>query len=650
MYNHHSGKGTQIFGSFIMTQECDNKIIATNNSPVITCNCYSSGPCTTSLYLRKISCSKESIMPQFSMSVYSSMRMEWVVYFFLGCMWVEPSQAQANCSYFTDSLGECTIDTISQLSSLPDNVASLRLHFTISELVLGGGGTALPSLPMLRSLTMDMLNIASIQADACVNLPDLITLLLINTDMYRPHLEKTLGENAFRGLTSLTSLQARDTGVAHLTPNSFSGLSSLDTLDLSNNLLALLPDSIFGDTNLTSLDLSRNQLPTVNTTTLQGLTQLRTLDLSNNVISTLPVGAFTDLISLETLTISHNPLRALEPGTFQGLLLLNILDLADDQLTTIPSGVLTDMPSLESLDLYDNQIISIEDGAFSKLSSLKFLKLYDNPLQMLTNATFIGLTSLNYLNLRYIGLVRVEPGTFTPIPQLNVLHMEDSNLTYMAPGSLQGLQHLTVLTLHNNQLSSLEEGLLSGLDGINLLDLSGNPWHCDCQLVWLHAWIQARGQNFNLYHADTTTCATPDNTTGTQLTDFLAAEYPICVPLTSSPTTSPSTSPPKTSPPTSPPITSPSTSPPTTPSSEVHMAGILAGCILLAVLLVLLMAIILYCRQKKYAFWAPTMNVAPDAKTMRLISMRSRVEQDTQSMDSNHNQASPVPLLNNRQT
>ena len=472
-------------------------------------------------------------------------------------------------------MGQCSIDSTSQLSLLPDNVTSLQLQFTIKGLTLGGGGGAvLPSLPMLQTLTIDMLNIASIQADAFSNLPDLTSLVLINTDIYRP-LQKTLAENAFRGLSSLTVLQAPDTGVAHLTPASFSGLSSLCTLDLSHNLLGTLPDGIFMNTNLTSLDLSHNQLSTLTTTTLQGLTHLQTLDLSHNAITALPAGAFTDLISLETLKISQNPLRVLQSSNFQGLLSLTMLYLNDDEMSRIPSGLLTGIPRLESLDLNNNHIISIEDGAFSHLSSLKFLKLYDNPLQALTSATFIGLRSLGFLDLHNTGLVRVEPATFTPMSQLTNLHMDGGNLTYISPGSLQGLQQLRVLTLHDNQLSSLEEGLLSGQDRINHLDLSGNPWHCDCQLAWIHPWMLARRQDFILYHSDTTSCATPHNTTGTQLTDFLDTEYPICVPPTYPPT--------------------------------IASKAILAAYILPPILLVLLVVIMIgfYCRHKKYRYWAP---------------------------------------------
>ena len=72
---------------------------------------------------------------------------------------------------------------------------------------------------------------------------------------------------------SITSLKAGD----------FSGLTSLEGLELRNNQLTSLPTGIFNDLgSLTSLDLSGNQLASLSGSNLNGLTSLQVLKLGGN--------------------------------------------------------------------------------------------------------------------------------------------------------------------------------------------------------------------------------------------------------------------------------------------------------------------------------------------------------------------------------
>ncbi|XP_027704751.1 platelet glycoprotein Ib beta chain-like, partial [Vombatus ursinus] len=56
----------------------------------------------------------------------------------------------------------------------------------------------------------------------------------------------------------------------------------------------------------------------------------------------------------------------------------------------------------------------------------------------------------------------------------------------------------TEVILQANNLSSLPTGLFDGLPLLRLVHLGANPWHCDCRLFYLWAWLGAQ-QNRRAY-------------------------------------------------------------------------------------------------------------------------------------------------------
>lgn len=47
----------------------------------------------------------------------------------------------------------------------------------------------------------------------------------------------------------------------------------------------------------------------------------------------------------------------------------------------------------------------------------------------------------------------------------------------------------TELWLHNNHLTALPAGLLDGIQALQLVTLHGNPWECDCAVLYLRGWL-----------------------------------------------------------------------------------------------------------------------------------------------------------------
>ncbi|NWT01919.1 GPIX protein, partial [Mionectes macconnelli] len=51
-------------------------------------------------------------------------------------------------------------------------------------------------------------------------------------------------------------------------------------------------------------------------------------------------------------------------------------------------------------------------------------------------------------------------------------------------------RHTRSLDLRNNSLSRVPAGALDGLAGLQSVELAGNPWHCDCRVLYLKLWLQ----------------------------------------------------------------------------------------------------------------------------------------------------------------
>ena len=188
--------------------------------------------------------------------------------------------------------------------------------------------------------------------------------------------------------------------ITFLKDGDFSGLSSLEYLNLSGNSLTRLEAGIFSDlSSLTSLYLNRNQLTTLPADLFSDLSSLKYLDLSINQFTTLPAGVFSGLSSLTGINLFFNQLTTLPVGVFSDLSSLTELSLREQQLRSLPAGVFSGLSSLTSLDLSDNDLTLLEAGVFSGLPTLTSLNLSDNDLTLLEAGVFSGLPTLTSLNL-----------------------------------------------------------------------------------------------------------------------------------------------------------------------------------------------------------------------------------------------------------
>lgn len=108
--------------------------------------------------------------------------------------------------------------------------------------------------------------------------------------------------------------------------------------------------------NLQKIYLSRNQLTRIHDKAFRGLTNLVELDLSDNMLTIIPTETFQDYVSLMRLTLSGNPIRELKSNAFRHLSFLTTLELSNCQLSAVEDEAFLGLDNLEWLKLDGNLI------------------------------------------------------------------------------------------------------------------------------------------------------------------------------------------------------------------------------------------------------------------------------------------------------
>lgn len=279
-------------------------------------------------------------------------------------------------------------------------------------------------------------------------------------DLRRNHFP-SVPRAAFPGLGHLVSLHLQQCGITELEAGALAGLGRLIYLYLSDN-----------------------QLSRLSAASLEGAPHLGYLYLERNRFSQVPGAALRPLHSLFSLHLQDNAVDHLAPGDLAGVRALRWLYLSGNRITEVSPGALGPARELEKLYLDRNQLREVPTAALEGLPALLELQLSGNPLRALHEAAFrpVG-RSLQHLFLNSTGLEQMSPGAFLGLgPGLQSLHLQKN--------------HLRALPA------------LPGLRQLELIDLSGNPFHCDCQLLPLHRWLT--GLNLRVG----ATCASPPSARG----------------------------------------------------------------------------------------------------------------------------------------
>ena len=155
-------------------------------------------------------------------------------------------------------------------------------------------------------------------------------------------------------LASVTTLVVSAYGPTSIDPADFAGLTGLTSLQIdASPQLTTVPDNAFdGLTALTSLDFNFLSLTTLGEDAFDGLTALATLNLQFTGLTTLHADIFDGLTALATLDLSFLfTLTALDEDIFDGLTALDNLNLSNNGLTTLDADIFDGLTALRILDL-----------------------------------------------------------------------------------------------------------------------------------------------------------------------------------------------------------------------------------------------------------------------------------------------------------
>ncbi|KAM4023401.1 platelet glycoprotein IX [Anomaloglossus baeobatrachus] len=91
---------------------------------------------------------------------------------------------------------------------------------------------------------------------------------------------------------------------------------------------------------------------------------------------------------------------------------------------------------------------------------------------------------------------------------------------------LPDLPLITVqLYLQNNLIRSVPPGALDHLVSLQEVDVSGNPWNCDCQILYFKSWFDSVADQRNLAN---TRCATPNTVSMKPFQTLTGNDMPPC--------------------------------------------------------------------------------------------------------------------------
>ncbi|XP_074119189.1 leucine-rich repeats and immunoglobulin-like domains protein 2 [Sminthopsis crassicaudata] len=328
----------------------------------------------------------------------------------------------------------------------------------------------------------------------------------------------------------LKYLNLSNNRIATLEAGCFDNLSSsLVVVKLNRNRISMIPPKIFKLPHLQFLELKRNRIKTVESLTFQGLDSLKSLKMQRNGISRLMDGAFFGLVNMEELELEHNNLIEVNKGWLYGLRTLQQLYVSQNAIDRISPDAWEFCQQLSELDLSYNQLTRLDESAFVGLSLLEKLNLGDNRVTHIADGVFKDLSNLQTLDLRNNEIswaIEDASEAFIGLNKLTKLILQGNHIKSVTKKAFIGLEALEHLDLNNNAIMSIQENAFAQTH-LKELMLNTSSLLCDCQLKWLLQWLVDN----HLEQAVNVSCAHPEWLAGQSILnvdpkDFVCDDFP----------------------------------------------------------------------------------------------------------------------------
>ena len=314
------------------------------------------------------------------------------------------------------------------------------------------------------------------------SLPDLpSTDLLIFLDLSKNNIDNLKVPQNFHGFSSVVKLKLTHSNITSVVDSiKHMNLENVDEIDLNYNVISHFPVNI----NLTLpklkvLHMKGNQIHTITAHELQHLRGLKSVDLSSNYITEW------DFPKMSNNNFSH-----------QSTCILEFLDLSFNQISVLTEFSFSFTRQLRVLNVSFNGLFQIQERSFVYLQSLRVLDLSSNKLTVLPGNLFTKLNSLSYLYLSNNNLVSLPAN----VPMLNWF-----DISY-------------------NKISEIEESFNPTIYPHDVILLGGNPFICDCHLLWLKEFYDTRAFLLKFIEVDRDkfipTCASPEPLEGDSWDDI----------------------------------------------------------------------------------------------------------------------------------
>lgn len=274
---------------------------------------------------------------------------------------------------------------------------------------------------------------------------------------------ESLDKDVFKGLKSLRTLNLSFNDIENIAINSFHDLHQLETLKMSDNRIISFEDDLLKHTaKLKILILDNNQILDIPSENLKYTTKLEELSLASNLVKNIDKGSFPHLVSLNYLSLAINVISDVHPNSFDGFAALEFLDLSNNNFTSVLTSQLSKLSNLTELNLSGNYFTAIPPVAFRGLFKLE--RLYLNEMSLLS---------------------KIDARAFVDNIKLENISLDDNKGIKTIPTRLfYGNPRVLHISMVNNGLSTVESSHFP-LDQLHTLRLAGNPFVCNCSLMWL---------------------------------------------------------------------------------------------------------------------------------------------------------------------